>query len=209
METKIRAIQPTFLKKHPEQSLVLPDNQKIPRAIGKTYSGTILETVGHHDKISLSHVAGDWWFYRPRWQTRSAPVTAKFTLDRPSRGTRAFVRGALQFSDGARFTASSGAPGYQYAGDRTVRGARLIPPAPDWKINLPGYPLATKGIEGWFWPITPDPRFGRSRIGSHRDANALGSAGCIVVPNPEYPRLKTYLDRLSERQKAIDLAVVY
>lgn len=209
MNTKIIANQPTLLKKHPEQSLLLADNQKILVTPNKSYTGEILETVGKHDKIRLSHSAGDWWFYRPHWQIRTSEVTATFTLSQPPRGSRAYVWGELRFSDGATFTASSGAPGWQYSGAHTVRGRGCIPPASDWKINLPGYHLTTRGIEGWFWHITPDPRFGRSQLGLHRDANALGSAGCIVVPTAEYPRLKNYLDRLSRLQRAIDLAVVY
>jgi hypothetical protein len=141
--------------------------------------------------------------------TNARPITATFTLDQPSRGTPGYVWGTLRFSDGATFTASSGAPGFQYVGARTVRGKGCIPPGTGWKINLPGYHLNTRGIEGWFWHITPDPRFGRSRLGLHRDANALGSAGCIVTPSPEFPRLKNYLDRLSKTQKAIDLTVIY
>jgi hypothetical protein len=209
MKTTIKANQPTFLKKHPEQSVLLADNQKILVTPNKSYTGEIFETVGSHDKIRLSHGAGDWWLYRPHWQIKSSSGSAKFSLDQPPPGSRSYVWGELRFSDGATFTASSGAPGFQYAGAHTIRGRGCIPPAPDWVINLPGYHLNTCGIEGIFWHITPDPRFGRSQLGLHRDANALGSAGCIVVPTVEFPRLKTYLDRLSRTQKAIALAVVY
>jgi hypothetical protein len=197
------------LKKHPEQSLMLVENQKILCNIGKTYRGTILETVGKHDKIRLAESAGDWWFYRPHWTIARSEVSAKFSLVQPAQGSRAYVWGVLEFSDGAVFTASSGAPGFQYAGAHVIRGRGCIPPGKGWKIDLPGYHLNTKGIEGWFYHISPDPRFGRSRLGLHQDENATGSAGCIVTPVREFPRLKNYLDRLSRTQTEIDLESVY
>jgi predicted metal-dependent RNase len=66
-----------------------------------------------------------------------------------------------------------------------------------------------------FYHITPDPYKGdgfvRAEIGLHRDANAPGSAGCIVVTNSQMfnGTIVPYLAALRREQKSIDLAVEY
>ena len=94
-----------------------------------------------------------------------------------------------------RFVATSGAPQWQQPGDFKQRARGPIP-RPD-KVGIECYEVATKpewvpdvpGIEGEFFEIFPTTvTLGdgseRSHFGVHRDANAPGSAGCIVLPTP-------------------------
>ena len=94
-----------------------------------------------------------------------------------------------------RFVATSGAPQWQQPGDFTQKARGPIP-RPD-KVGIDCYEVGTTpewvpevpGIEGEFfevWPtevVLPDGSK-RSHFGIHRDANAPGSAGCIVLPTP-------------------------
>lgn len=107
--------------------------------------------------------------------------------------------------------ATSGAPGYQYFGSWSVRGKGVIPPALDWKIDIRrDFESNVRGVEGRFFPIFPD-RFGRSALGLHRDANAPGSAGCIVVRDSRVfnNEVVPLLDRLDDTQKTVNLSVIY
>jgi len=75
--------------------------------------------------------------------------------------------------------------------------------------------LATPGIEGMFYHITPDPDpdTGRSEFGLHRDSNVAiypGSAGCIVVKTSDFnDKIRPFLDGLRETQSFISLSVFY
>jgi GH24 family phage-related lysozyme (muramidase) len=116
------------------------------------------------------------------------PVRCVFTMDlEPSQALRA---GTLSFLDAAgnvvrKESATSGLPGFQTAAHIWTRGAGPVPAVPNQAIRFSdGYNLDTRGIEGWAFPMTPDPIFrngniGRSEIMLHRDANVPGTAGCI------------------------------
>ena len=106
---------------------------------------------------------------------------------------------ALTYPNGdvIRYLATSGCTQWQQPGDEWVRGKGPIP-AGKYQIPAIPYHLETKGIEGDFFHITPDPvvsSFGvRSELGIHFDANMPGSAGCIVLRNQE--GWKAFCDRL-------------
>jgi hypothetical protein len=98
------------------------------------------------------------------------------------------------------YIATSGCTQWQQPGDEWVRGKGPIP-AGKYQIPAIPYHLDTKGIEGDFFHITPDPvvsSFGiRAELGVHYDANMPGSAGCIVLRNREG------WERFCDRMKAI------
>jgi hypothetical protein len=79
------------------------------------------------------------------------------------------------------------------------------------KISTSGYYLATKGVEGMFYHITPDPFCGRGELGLHRDANVPGSAGCIVVADSNVfnGKVVPFINGLKNKQSQIPLSVVY
>ena len=62
---------------------------------------------------------------------------------------------------------------------------------PRWKIRIPTKPywLDTRGVEGYFFHITPDPVGSgeqiRAELGIHFDANVPGTSGCIGLKNWE------------------------
>ncbi len=205
----------TILKKEPVQGSTLPDDQKVNVPKGTTYGiEQVIKTDGLHSYVELQSGAGSWWIYLPHWDTGTTGiVTAVFTLEQAH--STELINGSLTFKDdGSQIlivVASSGLPGYQYAGAHTITGKGCIPPANDWKINTNGYYLATQGIEGMFYHITPDPRFGRSEIGLHRDANVPGSSGCIVVrdSNTFNNQVVPFIDGLANKQSQITLSVVY
>jgi hypothetical protein len=62
-----------------------------------------------------------------------------------------------------------------------------------------------------FYHITPDPQFGRSQLGLHRDANVPGTIGCIAVRNSNTFNTKVvgFMKDLKNKQSQIPLKVVY
>jgi hypothetical protein len=69
-----------------------------------------------------------------------------------------------------------------------MRGKEPIPGGFDYKIPTTPYWSDTRGIEGNFFHITPDPvvshmGLARSKFGVDFDANVPGSAGCIALIN--------------------------
>lgn len=94
----------------------------------------------------------------------------------------------LVYPNGSRISywATSGIPDYQRPGDEWVQGKGIIP-AGEYEIPTTPYYLDTRGIEGLFFHITPDPVISdkgtRAELGLHFDANYPGSAGCIVLKN--------------------------
>ncbi|MEZ2226591.1 MAG: L,D-transpeptidase [Microcoleus sp.] len=90
-------------------------------------------------------------------------------------------------SEPIEYVATSGCAQWQQPGDEWVRGKGPIPSGFAYKIPTTPYWLETRGIEGYFFHATPDPvsESGntRSELGIHFDANAPGSAGCIVLKN--------------------------
>ncbi|MEG3955235.1 L,D-transpeptidase [Microcoleus sp. herbarium2] len=86
------------------------------------------------------------------------------------------------------YLATSGLPDYQRPTDEWVRGKGPIP-AGEYEIPTKPYWLDTRGVEGYFFHITPDPVGSgdriRSELGIHWDANVPGTSGCIGLINPE------------------------
>jgi len=220
----------TILKKEPIQGSRLPDDQKVDVPEGKTFGiKQVIETDGVHSHVELESDAGSWWIFLPHWDTGEAKpvitpsttgvVTAVFTLKQAN--SSQLIKGSLTFfEDGNQVltvVASSGQPRFQKAGSHTVKGLGCLPPAKDWKISTNGNNIPARqqaGIAGMFYHITPDPRFGRSELGLHRDANFLtspGSAGCIVVLDSDTFNNKVVplINGLKNKQAQINLSVVY
>jgi hypothetical protein len=132
--------------------------------------------------------------------------------------SNALVEGtlALTYPDGSaiKYLATSGCTQWQQPGDEWMRGKGPIP-AGEYQIPTTPYHLDTKGIEGDFFHITPDPVASplgtRSELGIHYDANMPGSAGCIVLRNRE--GWERFCDRLhaiaKSGIKSIPLSVKY
>lgn len=87
------------------------------------------------------------------------------------------------------YLATSGCAGWQSKNDLWARGRGAIPDGFNYQIPTTPYYLPTRGVEGNFFHITPDPvrqkdGFGiRAELGVHYDANVPGSSGCIVLKN--------------------------
>ena len=189
---RIEALTDTFLKKEPRPASELLDTEKLEVNAKKTYLvERTLDSYRLHTKVRLSHGAGDWWVFNPHWNLNQVfqekLLKAIFSI-RPER-TESLLVGDLSFYLGRdldmSFKATSGARKFQYRGAESIRGKGLIPEDSVWKINPNGWYSATKGIEGMFYHITPDPYTNglitRAELGIHRDANIPGSAGCIVL----------------------------
>jgi hypothetical protein len=90
----------------------------------------------------------------------------------------------LLYPDGQviEYLATSGLPDYQRPDDQWVRGKGPIPEG-EYQIPTEPYWLKTRGVEGFFFHITPDPVGSgdriRSELGIHFDANVPGTSGCI------------------------------
>ena len=88
-----------------------------------------------------------------------------------------------------RYRATSGCAGWQRSGDEWVRGKGPIPAGEKYQIPTLGYWLDTRGVEGLFYHVTPDPVVSgnkiRAELGIHFDANLPGTAGCIGLMNLE------------------------
>jgi hypothetical protein len=108
-----------------------------------------------------------------------------FTM--PLGKSQSLIKGSLKliYPDGEAidYLATSGLPDYQRPGDQWVRGKGPIPEGDEYEIPTEPYWLETRGVEGLFFHITPDPvGFGdrvRSELGVHWDANLPGTSGCI------------------------------
>lgn len=101
-----------------------------------------------------------------------------------------------------RFIATTGQRNYQGIGSCGKKGKGGIPPCE--LVGLQKYTVSTKpipmpqvkGIEGNFYQILPfsvsvsqyGKKSARGDFGIHKDANILGSAGCIVIPPGEHWR---------------------
>ena len=96
----------------------------------------------------------------------------------------------LVYPDGQTidYLATSGLPDWQRPTDEWVRGKGPIP-AGEYQIPAQPYWLETRGVEGLFFHITPDPVGSgdriRSELGIHRDANVPGTSGCVGLINWE------------------------
>ena len=121
-------------------------------------------------------------------EDQQIPAFAEY-LFKPQRSTKllygTFVLRDKDQKQLCAVVATSGAAGNQNWTDFQRIGKGLIPPFDKFQIRTDGYQLATKGVEGMFYPIEPSPvpMYGRSELGLHFDANVPGSAGCIVIQN--------------------------
>lgn len=217
---KYTATTDTFLKKSPKQASALADNEKIPVPKGKAYPiKTVLGSDEYelHSRVELDHGAGSWWVYRPHWDTISDQGEVKAVFSMAQAKSTGLIYGKLVFTRGGKEILSvkvtSGLAGFQYPGAHTLKGKGCLPPRADWKISTKGYHSSTRGVEGMFYHITPDPDpgTGRSEFGLHRDANGPGSAGCIVVAETADFKKKVvpFLAELSRQQDFITLKVSY
>jgi hypothetical protein len=113
-----------------------------------------------------------------------------FTMDLST--SKSLIRGNLKliYPDGQEinYLATSGLPDWQRPEDQWSRAKGPIP-AGIYQIPTGPYWLDTRGVEGLFFHITPDPVGSgdriRSELGIHYDANTPGTAGCIGLINRE------------------------
>lgn len=86
------------------------------------------------------------------------------------------------------YLATSGLPDWQRPTDQWARGKGPIP-AGEYEIPSEPYWLDTRGVEGLFFHITPEPVGSgdrtRSELGIHWDANVPGTSGCVGLTNRE------------------------
>ena len=86
------------------------------------------------------------------------------------------------------YLATSGLPDWQRPADQWARARGPIPHG-DYEVATEPYWLDTRGVEGMFYHITPDPVGSgdhiRSELGVHWDANIPGTSGCIGLINWE------------------------
>jgi len=87
------------------------------------------------------------------------------------------------------YVATSGLPDWQRPEDQWVRARGPLPAGENYEIPTEPYWLDTRGVEGLFFHITPDPVGSgdriRSELGIHWDANLPGTSGCIGLINWE------------------------
>lgn len=86
------------------------------------------------------------------------------------------------------YLATSGLPNWQRPEDQWTRGKGPLP-AGQYEIPSEAYWLETRGVEGLFYHIAPDPVGSgdriRSELGVHFDANTPGTSGCIGLITEE------------------------
>ena len=108
----------------------------------------------------------------------------------PLGNSQELILGNLQliYPDGQKidYLATSGLPDWQRPTDQWAPGKGPIP-AGEYQISNEPYWLETRGVEGLFYHITPDPVGSgdrvRSELGVHYDANVPGTSGCIGLIN--------------------------
>jgi hypothetical protein len=87
------------------------------------------------------------------------------------------------------YVATSGLPDWQRREDQWARARGPLPAGENYEIPTEPYWLDTRGVEGLFFHITPDPVGSgdriRSELGIHWDANLPGTSGCIGLINWE------------------------
>ena len=120
-----------------------------------------------------------------------------FKMNLPKQSSKELCLGDLILSipgiSTTAWEATSGFPPYQFEGSTTLKGRGPIPgcafaQVPFYGVLTKGvYMPAVKGVEGTFYPITPQKvrlkgmNTVRSDFGIHFDANVPGSAGCVVL----------------------------
>lgn len=96
----------------------------------------------------------------------------------------------------------------QYAENFHERGGMLPPPyrcrnLPFYRVETNPIPLPNvKGVEGNFYKIIPhqvvtDKGGSRSDFGIHRDANAPGSLGCIVMTGDRFKDFEAEMKKIN------------
>lgn len=104
-------------------------------------------------------------------------------------GSQTLAEGSLEcFStdgSGLILPATSGAPGFQSNANYWTVGKGPLPPGVNYSVKMEPEPKEARGIEGDFFRVHPvkmtNGATERAGFGIHRDANAPGSAGCIVI----------------------------
>lgn len=215
--------------------------QRINRLVRETLDGKHPDPTGGADHYHTTNIKPDWsngktvtatirghHFYRLNFaghqsiipiKSTDSEVVARARFSMKLQKTSQLLFGKLDLIDKSEkilhsLIATSGINGHQHSGAFSTRGAGCCPPYKGLKILTSGYPLATKGIEGMFYPIVPSPipGYGRAEIGLHDDANKPGSAGCIVIENKEsflsivVPAMKK---ALQAGVKEIPLEIIY
>lgn len=116
----------------------------------------------------------------------------KLVFTMPLDKSQSLITGSLKliYPDGQQidYLATSGLPDWQRLEDQWSRGKGPIPQG-DYEIPTEPYYVNTRGVEGLFFHITPDPVGSgdriRSELGVHYDANVPGTSGCIGIINWE------------------------
>jgi len=116
----------------------------------------------------------------------------KLTFTMPLGHSESLILGSLKliYPDDqiVDYLATSGLPDWQRQTDQWARGKGSIP-AGEYQIPTEPYWLDTRGVEGLFFHITPEPTgWGdriRSELGIHWDANVPGTSGCVGLINWE------------------------
>lgn len=117
----------------------------------------------------------------------------KLTFTMPLEVSQKLILGSLKlhYPNGPiiDYLATSGLPDWQRPTDQWARAKGPIPAGENYQIPTKPYWLDTRGVEGLFFHITPDPVGSgdriRSELGIHWDANAPGTSGCIGLINWE------------------------
>ena len=122
----------------------------------------------------------------------------------------------LDYPNGTQidYLATSGCTQWQQPEDQSARARGPIPQG-IYAIPTTPYWVDTRGVEGYFFHITPDPvvinGVTRGEFGIHFDANVPGSAGCVVLRN--LPGWRGFCDRMRAIAKSgikqIPLSVKY
>jgi hypothetical protein len=103
--------------------------------------------------------------------------------------SRQLLTGTLTLSDGDTivnaYSATSSYPGKQYPRSWREKGGVIPPNEPYQVAVVPLFMPNVRGVEGNFYVISPyeTETVGDTRgdFGIHRDANAPGSLGCVVM----------------------------
>jgi len=132
-----------------------------------------------------------------------------FTMDLADSSSLVWGNLQLVYPDGTQidYMATSGCAGWQGIQDQWTRAKGPIPLGFEYRIPTTPYYVPTKGVEGMFFHITPDPVASkqgviRGEFGIHFDANVPGSSGCIVLKN------KSGFEAFCERMEKIAYAGV-
>jgi hypothetical protein len=121
-----------------------------------------------------------------------------------------------------RWVATSGLGAYQRIGGWSKQGGGVLPAtyqcnptfANYWVDVSPVDLSGVKGVEGNGYPITPfavrtKEGVKRSDLLIHRDANAPGSLGCIVLPDDEFADFEAEFERLCFGHQRVKLWLQY